>query len=142
MLVALIVMAIKQRSVMRLVHKKIKNLTPEEFKACHSLNHRDEGLMREKLVMCRNSSCCDGLVWMLWDKEVLVSWALLQLGNKHSDLAFYTRRTHRGKGHATRLLKIAERKLDKRKIRAHYYPHDPLSMRLGEKITSKHIKVV
>lgn len=143
MLVALIVMGIRQRNVMKLVHKKAKNLTPKELKACLSLNMRDQGLMREKLLMCRKEEWTRGLVWMLWIEDKLISWCLLEIGKKnaHSTIAFYTRLTYRGKGYATRLLRLAERKIERLGIEVTFFYHDPKSKALSRKFNTQLIEI-
>lgn len=79
--------------------KKVRNLTPEEYKACYSLNMRCQGLMRRKLkaFMHGDNQAYASLHYNA--DGVLIGWALTfrdQYGNLST--YFYVRKNHRRKG--------------------------------------------
>lgn len=119
---------------MNTVIKAIQDLTPEEYRACYSLNFGQYGWMRPSLSYYRKKT--DVWVIMLWEDK-LIGWSLVAPCNRDSIFEineyairrskyvaqFYVRFRERGKGYG-RLLMSEVLKLDPR---PHVIPHDTQS---------------
>lgn len=85
---------------MKLLVREIKELTGWEYHSCYQLNLRGKGLMRERLITCKNYG--NGHAVMLQnDDGILLSWALVFEWDLNKDLYgayFYTRKSARRRG--------------------------------------------
>lgn len=117
---------------MRIVEKGILDLTPEEERKCRSLSLRAQGLMCEDLTDWKKYESTEGRlrrktkVWMIWEDDTLLAWALLTPappGRSGYDAQFYTRKSERGKGYGTILM---NKVLEVCKS-PHVFPHSPES---------------
>jgi GNAT superfamily N-acetyltransferase len=117
---------------MQVVHKKVSELTPTEYKKCHRLNlgqGRYGGWMQPTLEHYRKNGG-DARAVMLKDGDLLVGWGLLSPTKSHFNagpygitpyvkrrtkysLMMYVRKSHRGRGYGKLLLEEA-RKVDPR----------------------------
>jgi hypothetical protein len=113
--------------------KRVTNLTPEEYKACYSLNLRNGGLMRGALVSCRENWSESGFPWadkptyaaMNFNRDgTLAGWVLI-FPDEYDNLAayFYVRRNQRRKGVGSKLAKHVSKKFGQVRV----YPHDKRS---------------
>jgi hypothetical protein len=89
---------------MKLIVRDVKELQSSEYQACYGLNLRDKGLMRDRLVECRHTR--QGYVVMLFENDVLLSWALVwayDLAKDQWGAYFYTRESQRRKGYGSKV---------------------------------------
>jgi L-amino acid N-acyltransferase YncA len=86
---------------MKLILREIPELTTLEYNACYSLNLRDQGMMRSRLIECRQSG--EGYAVILQEDDgKILSWALVfpwDLNKDQYGAYFYTRRSARRKGY-------------------------------------------
>lgn len=138
---------------MDIIHKKVTDLTPTEYRACDNANYGHAGWMQGELRRCRTKGF-PGQVIMLWngpaDKvQSLIGWALLTPVRTRGTIAgtrwtmkrskftvqFWVKKRHRRKGHATTLMSEVK-KLDPR---PHVFPHDIVS---GELFSSYEVTIM
>lgn len=87
--------------------KAVSQLTPEEYKACKSLNLRESGSMKHTLQYQRSLDSTEHFAVMAWtDENVLAGWALV---NPSGRTWFYVRKAYRRQGVGSRLLQTAKR---------------------------------
>lgn len=115
--------------------KTLNTLTKEEYRACHYLNMRHEGVMMYSLMDNKNSDRAYSV--MAWEGDLLLGWALLiphgddwswhssshQRKKSKYVAQFYVRKPYRCKG-VGRALMDAVNRLDKTPT---VIPHDPTS---------------
>lgn len=90
---------------MQVIIKRTDLLTSKEYKACHSLNMRKNGMMQWRLTYCRQHK--KGWVFMIWDNDRLMSWALAfqrPMSDDEIGAYFYTRVSVRGKGYGSAIM--------------------------------------
>lgn len=115
--------------------KPLNKLDQTEYKACHYLNLRGEGMMMYSLSENRTNQ--HGIVIMAWEKSTLLGWALM-LPHGHDDnftstshqrrrstyvTQFYVRKPRRNEGVGAALMAEVKR-VDKIPT---VIPHDPVS---------------
>jgi len=117
---------------MYITKKALNELTPDEYRACHYLNLRGEGMMLYSLIKNRQSS--RSIAIMAWDDNKLLGWALLSPhgadANWYSSVhqkrksryvaQFYVRVPCRGKGVGAALM----REVNKLDATPTVIPHD------------------
>lgn len=117
---------------MRIVTKGILELTGKEMKQCKSLSLRHQGLMCEDLLDWKayesrpNRAKRKTRIWMIKDTDDrLIAWALLTPRWQAAgyDAQFYTRRSERGKGYGSLLMKLVLEHEPKPRV----FPHDKTS---------------
>lgn len=86
---------------MRLVTKRVSELTPAEYKQCASLNMREGGAMQRMLSSQRAQR--RGTVHMCTENGMLLGWVLEFMLGTEPTAYFYVRRTHRRRGIGTKL---------------------------------------
>lgn len=118
---------------MRIETKGILELTAHELRQCKSLSLRDGGLMCEDLRDWRAFELSQPgkrykrktRIWMVKDGDRLLAWALAtpRYGARGYDAQFYTRKSERGKGYGTMLM----RQVLELDPRPNVFPHDRAS---------------
>jgi GNAT superfamily N-acetyltransferase len=103
----------------------LRDLSSYEYKQCYSLNARQLGDMQDALARHRYSK--RAIACLAKDEnDILLGWALSFKGrNKQPDTHFYIRKTHRGHGIGTRLMREVLRTHNKIRV----YPHNASSAR-------------
>lgn len=97
---------------MQVIVKRTDLLSTKEYKACHSLNMRQKGMMQFRLQHCRKNN--RGWVFMIWDNDKLMSWALVfNRYYEETGAYFYTRISARGKGYGSAILAEVKKFNDK-----------------------------
>lgn len=108
--------------------KAIRNLTPEEYRACYSLNLRDGGLMRGQLQDSYRRGESGVYASMIFNEDGrLDAWALTfpdryyktYRGETLNNAYFYVRKTMRRHGLGSRLIKQVSKKFGPVRV----YPH-------------------
>jgi hypothetical protein len=92
---------------MKLITRDVKQLSPVEYQSCYNLNLGDHGLMRNRLVACRNQ-LTGTAVMLIEDDDQLLSWALVfpyDLNDDSYGAYFYTRNTCRRQGYGDKVAK-------------------------------------
>lgn len=103
-----------------------------EWDACYSLNLREEGMMRERLVKCRHDR--NGYIFMIddngWPVQKLLAWALVwTYDDDEVGAYFYVRKSARGKRLGSQLADRVEQ--DFAKVRV--FPSDKQATGLFDK---------
>ncbi len=96
---------------MKFIVRRVNELNEAEYKACYSLNLRNDGFMREKLVELRYAAY-SGWAYMVWKDDKLMSWSLVFEHGLGHGAYFYTRHSARGKGYATIVAQYIEEDFD------------------------------
>lgn len=115
---------------LKYVRKKINELTDSEYRACYNLNMGSRGEMRDKLVFGKHFDRRYH-VFMLWNGDDLVAWALRFPDGEHRwSVYVYTRTNERRKGYGRWL--VNESKRGMRSVNV--YPWDNRSARFYSSI--------
>jgi GNAT superfamily N-acetyltransferase len=108
---------------MRARVKYAKNLTPDEYSKCKSLNFRSAGDMFYALPAARRNPLAK--VILIDDNDKLVAWSLLipyvEPDGSYYEGQFYVRRSYRRRGLGKRLVKKAQQTVDNLRICPHDY---------------------
>lgn len=138
---------------MQTIIKDVKDLTPDEYRACYAANYRESGYMQIMLASARRDGKT-GTAILLWDDTKvglsrLVGWALLtptEVGGmigttryvqrkSRFTAQFWVKRQHRKRGYG-KMLMDEVKKID---ARPHVLPHDKAS---SEFLSSYHVTVL
>lgn len=93
---------------LRYYRKSIGLLSDAEFQECYTLNMGSFGMMQERLEEFRYSRT-RAFAFMVWDGDILVSWALKYWKRDSWHIYIYTMKAHRRKGYGKFLLTEARR---------------------------------
>lgn len=95
----------------RTIVKPVRELTPQEYRKCYSLNLRWGGYMQEELMFARRGQRNKASAVMIFDEnERLVAWSLVYEKSEGQMVAhYYTRRACRRQGFGDRLMKQVQR---------------------------------
>lgn len=129
---------------MQIIHKRVIDLNPVEYRACYKANYGFEGYMQEELCRCKWRNA-PGEVIMLWDgppdsANSLIGWCLLTpvrmwgllgvsrwvYGRSKYTAEFWVKRQYRRRGYGKMLMNEVK-KLDPN---PHVIPHDEPSSQL------------
>ena len=91
--------------------KSVRELTPQEYRKCYSLNLRWGGYMQEELMFARRGQRPKASAVMIFDEnERLIAWSLVYEKSEGQMVAhYYTRRACRRQGFGDRLMKQVQR---------------------------------
>ncbi|ASR75559.1 hypothetical protein SEA_MILDRED21_195 [Streptomyces phage Mildred21] len=95
----------------RTIVKPVRELTPQEYRKCYSLNLRWGGYMQEELMFARRGQRNKASAVMIFDEnERLIAWSLVYEKSEGQMVAhYYTRRACRRQGFGDRLMKQVQR---------------------------------
>jgi GNAT superfamily N-acetyltransferase len=88
----------------------VQELSVTMYRRLYSLNHREDGYMREVLTKCKHGhpEFYNGEVAYIEDNNNILAWSLVfkHTYYKHEQhiIHLYTRKSHRGKGLASKLI--------------------------------------
>ena len=120
---------------MEIVKKKVKDLTPDEYKKCSSLTLRESGEMQTNLSWYFREDERDSFVYLIKDEAKLLAWALVfPKYAKEVGAFFYVRKTYRRKGLGRALYKTVEKDF---KNKFEIYPHDEVSENFFDKMEAE-----
>lgn len=121
--------------------KKVKNLTPEEYKACYSLNLRDGGLMRTELMVSRHLRRDDSYATLRFNRDgTLAAWALVfpcEYNGSYYDAYFYVRKRLRRHGLGKHLVQHVNKHFGQVRV----YPHENVSNKFFNYVYEKKYNV-
>ncbi|QRI46140.1 acetyltransferase [Streptomyces phage Cursive] len=91
--------------------KLVRNLTPEEYRKCRSLNLRWGGYMQEELMFARRGERGDAKAVLITESgtDRLIAWSLLLPKDGQMIAHYYTRRSCRRQGFGDRLMKSVQK---------------------------------
>lgn len=125
------------------VHTRaVSKLTPDVYGALYKLNFRSGGQMQTVLRHFYREDSGTGHARVFWieDGGQIVSWALVfaYSANRKKTAYFYTRKTHRHRGLATKLM----REVTKRYPSVEVHPHDERASGFFGKFKTRQIRRV
>ncbi|KKL15120.1 hypothetical protein LCGC14_2508760 [marine sediment metagenome] len=89
---------------MKVIRKQVRQVSPQIYRKLYSLNHRDEGSMRDTLRYERSDrGLIKGVVHYILNGEKLIGWSLLFFNRKTLHCHIYIRKSERCKGYGRRL---------------------------------------
>ena len=92
------------------VVKLVRNLTPDEYRKCYSLNLRWGGYMQEELMFARRGQRGNAKTVLIKDEhDRLIAWSLLLPKGEQMIAHYYTRAACRRQGFGDRLMKTVQR---------------------------------
>jgi GNAT superfamily N-acetyltransferase len=95
----------------------VKNIPANLYKKLYSLNYRDMGCMRDCLTYSKKEPNKDDFVVTYMDDEKVLGWCLVHnsfINDKDKVLQIYVRRSMRGKGIGTKIIKKAKTVIKKK----------------------------
>jgi hypothetical protein len=118
----------------KIINCEASKLSKEDIKKCKSLSYRNDGHMSELLWKSKFYSDDSYDCYLIKNEnEKLLSWAIVAEGEVH----FYTRKSERNKGLASKLAKKINKKYSESKLKGD--KHDKISRQFLDKYKYKEI---
>lgn len=118
----------------KISNKLVKNMTPEEYRACYRLNMGSRGTMQSTLTRAKNHYADKARAIMVKSESgEIMGWALLMpcLWDTGIDAQFYVRKVYRRRGIGKRLMYHTRKYDDKPWV----HPHNRTSGRFFRNFT-------
>jgi GNAT superfamily N-acetyltransferase len=122
--------------------REVSKLTPSIYSTLYKLNFRKYGLMQEVLQYFYRNKTNIGHARVFWieDGGKIVAWsiAFAYTNNSKTTAYFYTHRSYRRRGYASKLIKTVEKRYNS----IYVHPHDQVASGFFDTIKNRKIRRV